>query len=268
MARLGTMSLVVWMALLGAGRLSAQEDGSAPAPAETGSQEKESPAPAESDSVEKEPSAPELIAKGLKWWETVETLRATFTRRERLADMTDLGEKQVIFLRERKNPFSIYMQWVEGPAKGRRVTYTEGKNGGKLKATPGGPLGWLTVDIVPDSAEALKYSRHTVLEAGLGRMMAGLARQFKIAAPDVRSKYKGKTTYAGRPCYKFFRYMPQKPQYYCWKVELLIDEEFNYPAYLKCYDWERNAFEEYSYTDVEINPKYTDKHFDLRTGKE
>jgi hypothetical protein len=126
----------------------------------------------------------------------------------------------------------------------------------------------MVVDLAPDSAEALKYSRHTVLEAGLGRLLERLNRQFRLAAADVRSKYKGKVTYGGRTCHKFFRYMPQKPEYYCWKTELLIDEELNYPVYLKFYDWERNAFEEYSYTDVEINPRYTDRHFELRTGKE
>jgi len=255
MARLGTMSLVLWVLLWAGGGLAAQEE----TPVE---------APPKSDSTEKEPQAPELITQGLKWWETVQTLRATFTRRERLPDMTDLGEKQVIFLRERKKPFSIYMQWLEGPGKGRRVAYIEGQNGGKLKATPGGPLGWMAVDLAPNSPDALKYSRHTVLEAGLGRLMERLDRQFKLAAPDVRSKYKGEAPYGGRPCYKFFRYMPQKPQYYCWKTELWIDKEFKYPVYLKFYDWERNAFEEYSYTNVEINPSYTDKHFDIRTGKE
>jgi len=244
MTRLRRMGLILSVLLFGAGSLAAEE------------------------SEEKEPSAPELIAKGLKWWESVKTLRATFTRRERLKDMTELGEKQVIFLRERKDPFSIYMQWLEGPGKGRKVAYIEGQNNGKLKATPGGALGWMVVNLAPDDPEALKYSRHTVLDAGLGRLMQRLDRQFKLAGADVRSKYKGKAVFAGRPCYKFFRYMPQKPESYCWKTELLIDEELHVPVYIRLLDWERNAFEEYSYADIEVNPNYTDKHFDIRTDKD
>ena len=208
-------------------------------------------------------SAQELITKGLARWTTVRTFRATFTKRERLPGKQKLGRKEVIFLRERKKPFSVYMQWLDGPGKNRRIAYIQGRNGGKFRATPGGALAWVVLDMAPDDPEVFKKSRHTVLEAGLGALMRRIDQQFKLAKHDVRSKYKGKVNFHGRSCHRFLRYMPQKRGYYCWKTEMLIDEELAFPVYVKLYDWQRNAFEEYSYTDIELNPSYTDKHFQI-----
>lgn len=208
-------------------------------------------------------SARELITKGLKRWASVRTFRATFTKRERLPGKQNLGPKEVIFMRERKKPFSVYMQWLDGPGKNRKIAYIEGRNDGKFRATPGGALAWVVLDMAPDDPEVFKKSRHTVLEAGLGALMNRIDEQFRLAGNDARSKYKGKVDFHGRSCHQFVRYMPQKPGYYCWKTDMLIDEELGFPVYVKLYDWKRNAFEEYSYTDIELNPDYTDKHFQI-----
>ena len=211
-----------------------------------------------------QPSVPELNIMGLKRWESVRTSRATFIKRERLRGKKKLGPKQVIFLRERQKPFSIYMQWLDGPGKNRKIAYIEGENDGKFKATPGGALGWVVLDVAPDDPAVFKTSRHTVLEAGLGALMRKVHEQFELAGDDVRSKYKGKVNFHGRSCHRFFRYLPQKPGYYCWKAELLIDEELGFPVYVKVYDWQLNFFEEYSYIDIQPNPNYTDRHFQIK----
>ena len=214
----------------------------------------------------KVPSAAQLMEKAVKQWESVRTFRATFTRRERLPGKDTLGPKEVIFLRERQKPFSIYLHWLDGPGKDRSIAYIEGTNDGKIKVTPGGALGWMVLDMMPDDPEVMKKSRHTILEAGLGPLIRKIDEQFELAGSDVRSKYKGKVNFHGRPCHQFYRYTPQKPGYYCWKAEILFDEEFGFPLYVKVFDWQRSAFEEYSYTDIEFNPDYTDEHFHIRAA--
>ncbi|GAH66739.1 unnamed protein product, partial [marine sediment metagenome] len=212
----------------------------------------------------KHPSAPALIRMGLKRWASVRTLRATFARRERLRGKKKLGARQVIFLRERKKPFSIYMQWLDGPGKNRRIAYIEGRNNGKFEATAGGALGWIVRNMAPDDPAVFKTSRHTILEAGLGVLMRKIDKQFRAAGRYARSKYKGKVDFHGRTCHKFYRYVPQRPGRYCWKLEVLIDEELGFPLYVKFWDWQGEAFEEYSYTDIELNPGYTDKDFHVK----
>jgi len=220
------------------------------------------------EAEEQGPPLPDLIAKGLRRWETIKTFRATFIRRERLEGKTQLGEKQVIFLRERRDPFSIYMHWLEGPGKDRKVAYVEGRNNGKFKVTPGGLLGWMVLDMALDDPRVYQNSRHMVTEAGMGPLLRRVDQQVKLSGADVITKYKGKAAFNNRPCYKFVRYMPQKPEYYCWKTEMLVDEELSFPLYLRLYDWQRNVFEEYSYADLEVDPDYTDRHFDIQAEKE
>jgi hypothetical protein len=242
----------------------------ADAPKKDAGETKKDPAPDDTKKAEakKPPSAPEIIAEGLKRWEKVDTFKATFSRRERLEGETSLGEKQTIFLRERKKPFSIYMRWIDGPGKNREVAYVEGQNGGKFKATLGGALGWIVVDKDPKDPEVSKYSRHTVLEAGMGNLLHKLMQQFELAKKDVISVYKGEEVVNGRPCYKFFRFLPQKKEYYCWKLELLIDKEYNLPVVVRMYDWEKKLFEEFSYGDMVFNPPYTDDHFKIGATKD
>jgi hypothetical protein len=107
-----------------------------------------------------------------------------------------------------------------------------------------------------------------VLEAGMGALLRKMDEQFALTAADMRSKYKGKETFGGRSCHKFVRYAPQKPQYYCWKAEILIDEEFCFPVSCKFYNWQQEAIEEYYFTDMELNPEYTDAEFEIHAEKE
>jgi len=216
------------------------------------------------ETAEQDPSAPGLIEAGLKQWETIKTMQATFSRRERLEDKTELGEQETILLRERRSPFSLYMSWLEGPGKNREIAYIEGQNDGKFKVTPGGALGWVVLEMEPNDPRVFEVSRHSVLDAGMGYLLRKINEQFKLGADDIRTKYKGKVVFGGRPCHKFFRYLPQKPKYYCWKAELLIDEELSLPVYIKLFDWNRQPFEEYSYTDLKLNQEFTDDDFNIR----
>jgi hypothetical protein len=216
----------------------------------------------------KDPVAPELIKLGLKRWESVKTFGATFIRRERLADQTELGEVQVILLRERQKPFSIYMQWVDGLGKGRQLVYVEGLNNGKFRVTPGGSLGFVVMDLAVDDPQVFKSSRHSVLDAGMGNLLRKIDKQFALAGPDVRTKYKGKTAVGGRTGYLFYRYMPEKPQCYCWKSEIVIDEELHFPLSVKVFDWKGQPFEEYTYKDIQIDPDYTDKCFEIQPDQD
>lgn len=213
-----------------------------------------------------------LLKLGIERWLRVRDMEVIFTRRERLDGKTERNGKEVILLRERSQPWSVYMKWLDGPGKNRELAYVKGRNNGRFKVTPGGLLGWLVVDREPDHPEVFEVSRHTILAAGMGRLLRKLDYQFTISRGDAVVVYMGEARVGKRDCYRFFRFLPEKSardgiKYYCWKLDLYIDKETCLPVSVKCYgwkrqlDWQKEPFEDYTYTDFVFNQQLSDDAF-------
>lgn len=214
----------------------------------------------------------QLLKLGIERWPTVKDMEVTFVRRERLDGKTERNGKEVILLRERSQPWSIYMKWLDGPGKDRELAYVKGRNNGCFKVTPGGLLGWVVVDREVDHPDVFAVSRHTVLTAGIGQLLRKLDYQFTISRNDAVVVYLGETLVGKRDCYRFFRFLPEKSapdgtKYYCWKLDLCIDKKTCLPVSVKCYgwkrqlDWQKQPFEDYTYTDFVFNQKLDDDAF-------
>jgi len=220
-----------------------------------------------------------LLAEAIRRWAGVRTMEATFTRCELLQDKTERGDKEVIFMRERTAPRGIYMKWLEGPGQGRELAFVPGRDDKRFIVTPGGALRWVVVERELNHAEVFAVSRHTPAEAGLGHLLGQLDEQFRLSKKDAVVVYAGEASVGDRPCYRFMRFLPEKAgpdgtKYYCWKLDLCIDKELCLPVSVKCYgwkrqfDWQKEPFEEYVYTNLIFNRSLGEDAFDVRKSEE
>jgi hypothetical protein len=97
------------------------------------------------------------------------------TRREQVAGKNH--PEEIILLKARRVPWSIYLKWVGGEGKGREVVYVHGHFGDKvhLRTTAGdlplSPAGGGRLSVPLDNPLAQAHSRHPITEAGFGRLI-------------------------------------------------------------------------------------------------
>jgi hypothetical protein len=89
--------------------------------------------------------------------------------------------EEVIQCRFRKQPWSVYFQWVGKEAHGREVVYVQGWHEDKIHSrlaagdVPLMPAG-MRFSVAPDSAMARGRSRHPITEAGVGPLIDRFGR--------------------------------------------------------------------------------------------
>ena len=217
----------------------------------------------------------DLIKEGINHWAKVESLSVVFTRRELLDGKTRRGDAEVILVRERIQPHAIYMKWLDGPGKDRELAYVPARAIDSFTVTPGGAVRWLVVEREFNNPEVLAVSRHSPADAGIGHLLHLIDDQFRISVDDSVVVYLGEAVVGGRACYRFIRFLPEKSapngtRYYCWKLDLCIDKEMCLPVSVKCYgwkrqfDWQKEPFEDYVYTDFVFNRNLGDDSYQLR----
>ena len=111
-----------------------------------------------------------------------------------------LGPLEIIRMRFRKEPFSIYMKWIGDASKGREVVYVKGKFNNEVHILPAMsdvplPIMCKPMSLALDSKMLHDSSRHDIREAGLGEPIrylgAAIADVEKNPAHSGRVKYLG-----------------------------------------------------------------------------
>jgi hypothetical protein len=110
-------------------------------------------------------------------WKAMPNYEARLVRREMIDGKASKTEEVVI--RFRKEPMSVYMRNVGEAGKGREVLYYPTKFGDKMHLATGvgdgAPLvGWRTT-ISPDDPRVKAKSRHSIRDAGFGKVVTGFA---------------------------------------------------------------------------------------------
>jgi hypothetical protein len=108
--------------------------------------------------------------------------------------------EEVMLVKFRKEPWSIYFKWVGPEGQGREVVYVKGPGDGKIHSRlaagdmPLFPAG-STFAVAPDSLLARGRSRHTITDAGLGRLLDWFGPLLEAAERGDRGP--GSVTYLG-----------------------------------------------------------------------
>ncbi len=218
----------------------------------------------------------ELMQRGRAFVLTVPTYTARLTKQEVVKG--ELLPEQVMSLKCRHSPFSVYLRWLTGDV-GREVIYVDGANAGKLIAHDGGWKSRLpALSLTPDSWLAMRDARYPVTAAGVVALidiMDGIHAD-DLGRATVASCEQTAGHFNGRPCDTFtmqYKNREVSPTYR--KSITLIDREWHVPLSTRHFEWPRpestvpetqlddaTLIESYAFTDLTFHAPLTDRDFD------
>jgi hypothetical protein len=183
----------------------------------------------------------------------------TFHKQEFIAEK--LQKLEILKVHFREQPFSVFMEWIEGTRLAKRALYVAGENNNKLVARPF--LTFLPIqERNVDDADAKKSGRYTIdqfgMHLGTKRTVAGM--QAAQARGELHLTYHGlvKVEKAGdRICHKFVRtpYVPLEEEGVN-ELTLYVDQETWLQVGSVLKDAKGQLIAEYFFRDVQINPEF------------
>lgn len=191
------------------------------------------------------------------------------TKQERIDG--EVGPPQRIAVNVRHEPFSIYMKFIQ-PFAGREVLYNAARDKTKLVAMEGSGLKrrFGKVNLPIDGWMAMDGQRYPITMTGVKYLTEELLR---IAKQDV--KYgECEVQYAvhnigGRPCTMIKAIHPKPRRNFRFHIaRIFVDHELRIPTGYDAYSWptepggKPELEESYFYTNVKLNPGFTDADFD------
>ncbi|MEX2286096.1 MAG: DUF1571 domain-containing protein [Planctomycetaceae bacterium] len=219
-----------------------------------------------------------MLEEAVTYLQGVSDYTATFYKRELVNG--SMGEGQVMHLKLRHQPFSVYMKWIVGD-KGRELLYVDGENDGNMLVKVGGIRGRLLpcIKLDPNGSMALRESRHPVTDVGLLKLTSMLLehRRQELAAPEyqIRCRYLPNQRVDGCECccFIFDFATPNVRPPYRRSVQFFEAQHF-IPVRVMNYGWEAGAepdeqalLEQYGYSDIRVNQRLADADFDRTNAK-
>lgn len=219
-----------------------------------------------------------MVENGCLRLEKVTDYTATFFKQERIG--AELTDGQVMSLKIRHAPFSVYMKWLVGD-KGRELLYVTGQNDGEMIVHPGGWKARLlpAIKLDPLGSLAMKESRHPVTQVGLlelSRLIAEFRKRDLSQESGVSCRVTANQKFQDRDCYCFeVEYASPKirPEYR--KSIMYLDAELSIPIVVKNFGWpqdvpgadpenldESTLVEHYAYSDITLEQRLADRDFD------
>ncbi|MCH8828151.1 MAG: DUF1571 domain-containing protein [Planctomycetes bacterium] len=226
-----------------------------------------------------------LLERGIKQIEKTGSYTATFYKRERVNGR--MLDAQVMKLKVRHKPFSVYMKWLVGD-KGRELLYVNGQNKGKMLVKLGGVKGRLlpTMKLNPSGSMALRESRHPVTEVGILFLAKSIVkyRQNDLADKNPpQCRMFDNQLINGRKCYCFIvEYANGKANKEYRKSVIFIDKETFLPICVKNFTWpdspadaaasekivdSSTLIEDYRYSNIRLNQQLTASDFDRKNSQ-
>ena len=177
-------------------------------------------------------------------------------------------------LKFRREPFSVYMKYVD-PHAGREVIFVEGRNKGKLLVhEPSGLASVVgTISLSPTSNDALKENRYPITMLGMEKMLdtaiaeweAGLkSSEIKVQLYPQAKIGDGECTMYEIVCAKANDSLKNHKSrvYFDKKTKLPIRcEQYGFPAKP---GEEPPLVEEYTYSDLKLDVSLSDHDFDVK----
>jgi len=222
-----------------------------------------------------------LLEKGYDHLRSHGDYTATVFTRERVKGV--LLDPQVMKLKMRHEPLSVYLKWLVGD-KGRELLYVDGQNNGNMLVKVGGIKGKLlpALKLDPTGDMAMKEARHPVTEIGmleLARQLIEKRRHDLESDGSFQCEMLEDREVAGRLCYGFVQSCESQsysPEYR--KCVLMIDKEQSLPIFLQNFTWpdpeapvasgpeldQATLVEHYQYSDVQFDQRLADADFDRK----
>jgi len=166
-------------------------------------------------------------------------------------------------------PMSVYLKFLKPSSiAGREVLYVENERDGDLLARRGGKrLANITVELDPKGHWAMQDNLHPITEIGFRNLAFQLIENMRadLDYHDVAVKYFDKAKLGDRPCQHIQVTHPTKAKHFDYHIaRIFIDKELRVPVYFASYGWpkkeggEPELKEEYIFTDMNLNPAFTE----------
>lgn len=213
----------------------------------------------------------QLIHEAQKAYQNVQDYTCLLIKRERMNGK--LPPNNVIEMKVRAQPFSVYLRWREPRSEaGQEVCYVAGRNGGKMRVHPKGVLGTFAgfVSLDPNDPRARQTSRRNITEAGIGNMIDRFARAWENERRHnlTRQVQVADYEYNRRRCTRVETIHPNNDGHFLYYRDVIyFDKETHLPIRLEFYDWPRQTndpgqlVEVYSFANMRLNVGLTDEVF-------
>lgn len=216
-----------------------------------------------------------LLEKGCENFAKIPDYTANMLKQERIGGA--LGICQVIDVKIRHEPFSVYMKWNEGD-RGRQLIYVHGQNDGNMLVQPGGIRGRLTgvLSLEPTGSLAMSDSRYSITNAGLlelARTVLSYQKRDLQRGTGFTCQLFDHQQFEGRECYLYLiEYESAEFNETYRKSMIYVDKELSLPICVKNYTWGRDVdpekmdeetlIEFYAYTDLKFGQQLSAADFD------
>jgi hypothetical protein len=212
----------------------------------------------------------QLLAKARESFAGVKDYSCTLIKRERINGQ--LSPDNVVSMKVRNEPFSVYMRWLEPKAMvGQEACFVAGKNDNKMRVRSAGflgNLGFVTLDT--DDPRTRESSRHAITEAGIGNLLERYTQRWEAERKANLTQVRiAEYEYNKRRCTRVETTHPKRDgQFAFYRNVLYFDKETHLPIRVECYDWPRRdgeageLVEVYSYANMKLNVRLTDDVFD------
>ena len=204
---------------------------------------------------------------------SLEQYTLMFTRQERRGLFFKmLREPERIACKFRREPFSVYMRWLDPEIKYGETTYVEGQQDNKVRFVPRHGLFGLpprVTCIEPQTAVIWGEALYPITDFGLERLMARTLRNVKNAGGDLVITYEGLTQIGGidRPVH-YIRLAFPPSQFRVPIQELYIDIETDLPVCTRVVHATGELERAYVWADVDPNVTLTDDDFMLEAERD
>ena len=222
-----------------------------------------------------------LLERGREFLASLPSYEVTFSKRERIGG--EMMDQQVIDLKVRHEPFSLYMKWRVGD-KGRQLLYVDGQNDGRAVVKLGGLKGRFlpAINIDPAGSRALAESRHPITNAGMLSMTEKIIDRRRMdleRGSGLNCRLIDNQTFGDRTCYCFVaQWDPAKRIGEYRKTVIMTDKTHSVPIAIRNYQWaedtegmspeeldEFTLIEDYSFCDVCFETKLAAESFEKST---
>ena len=209
---------------------------------------------------------------GIDDLERIPDYQARLVKRERIDGK--LGDYEVMFVKIRHRPFSVYMYFLSpDEKKGQEVIYREDANDGKMLAHGVGIQKMFgTIPLDPTGQIAMKDNRYPITEIGLLTLVRRLIevgeQDIKYGECEVKFYPGAKIDQRVCTCIQVVHPTPRR-NFRFHVARIFVDDELNVPIRYESYSWPEKEggapqlLEEYTYVGLKLNNNFTDADFDV-----
>jgi hypothetical protein len=210
-----------------------------------------------------------LLAQARQVFQGVQDYSCVLIKRERIRGQLEPDE--VITMRVRNQPFSVFLHWQAPRAlAGQEACYVVGRNNNMLRVHStglAGVVGWVSLD--PRDPRVLEHSRHSITEAGIGNLLDRYGQRWEEDRRlNVTQVNVGNYVYNQRTCRRVEMIHPPGGPFTFHRSRVYFDAENHLPIRVENYDWPRprgnpdgDLAEVYSYIDLRLNVRLGEEAF-------